>query len=535
MPWPTTPLPAEHDPDRAVVPGLALRLGDLLAGRYRLEGLLACEASAVTLAGRQVHGREPVLVEVLAGYSDADEVEVAARLGQARRAALLHDAHVARVLDIGRTADGMPFVVTTRPAGDTLEDVLERRGRFSVEEAVDVALQISAALAEAHAHGLVHGDVEPRRVIVARAADGHGLHATLLGFGTARPTTSVGEASASTWFGSPSYIAPEHTRGSGVVDARADVWSVAVLVHELVAGAPPFEGESVPSVLVAVAYDAAPLLTDAPYELAVVLARCLAKDPATRVASIEALADQLAPFAGPRGAERAAAVHAAAEGARRRLAREAARHEARGGRRSTPPPAHHERHRAKVLLDGSHEEATSPRAPTTSGGALRDQPTTRSQRIQRVQRRTRFGVLVALAVTALAASSLAVGRRGASAGAGGATEELLRAEVPFAVAPFRPDVEPPPERTVSAAALPDAPPRPARAPERPRGPSFLAPAPRPPPRPSAPPPLVRTPTWPSGPTAMPAPTPPKPLTTRPPTPQAAPAKPGASRLFSERK
>lgn len=410
------------DPRASVVPGLSLRLGDVLAGRYRLEDLVACEASVVTLYGRGLHGREPVVIEVLVGYSESDRANVEERIARARLAANLQGANVARVLDIGKTPDGMPYVVTSRALGPSLEEELRERGRFVIDEAVDLAMQVSAAMAEAHAHGLVHGDLEPRRIVLTTQGDGS-LHATVLGFGVASAISSLGEASASAWFGSPSYIAPEQAR-SEAVDARADIWSVGVLLHELVSGAPPFDGESASAVLVAVAYDAAPLLTDAPYDLARIVARCLAKDPAARPQSMVELATLLAPYAADLGGPRLEGVRASAEAGRRRVARDAARGgaprrpspaamihrapaKAESGTRkvapraSAPPPARHERHLAPVLVD------TAQPFPLVK---KRDQPTLPSERLRaerRIARAKAMAVVVAAAALGVASAAWA--------------------------------------------------------------------------------------------------------------------------------
>ncbi len=578
-----------------VVPGLTLHLGDVLAGRYRIEELVSCEASAVTLHARQVHGREPVTVEVLAGYSEIDHERVEARIVRARVAAHLRSAHVARVLDIGRTPDGMPFVVTTREPGRSIEEELGRRGRFTLEDAVDIAMQLCGALGEAHAHGLVHGDLEPKRVMLTAAPDGS-IHATLLGFGVASAIDSLGEASASAWFGSPSYIAPEQAM-SGHVDARADIWSIGVLLHELVSGAPPFDGESVSAVLVAVAYDAAPLLTDAPYDLAKIVAQCLAKNPSARPESTEALAKMLAPYAGARGRTRLAEVLSTIDAAKTRAQREAAREAARRPirsplavtrevgkeadrarrqpspaamighignatpRGSAPPPARQVKHLAPVLIEGDEGRDTALPLPLVT---RRDQPTTASRRLRSEQRVTKargIAVVVVAAALGCASAAWASGRVGRALGLGGAhvpnavgavraalVEDDAIQRAPLVTTPFRPNdaaIAPRSAATVEASALPDAPA--ASPPPKHTASPATTPSPRPTalvpteraktrklPARSGAEPLVRTPPWPSGPVAAQGPATREPAARAPPS---APREttPPASRLFTDRK
>src|SRR6185436_11474685 len=106
------------------------------------------------------------------------------------------------------------------------------------------------------------------------------------------------------------YLAPEQIRAPETVDARADIWALGVILHEAITGSVPFTADTVSGVLVAICCDKPPLVTDAPYDLARLILRCLDKDPATRPESVEELAHGLAPFAGERGARRAARVTA---------------------------------------------------------------------------------------------------------------------------------------------------------------------------------------------------------------------------------
>jgi serine/threonine protein kinase len=279
-----------------LVPGLAVRAGQTIAGKYRVEELLGSGPSGVVISARNIHLREQVTLKILASYTDGQEDLMARRLAKARLACGLASSHVARLVDIGMTEDGMPYVATEWLEGKTLEAELAERERFEVDEAVRWTLEACEGLAEAHAIGLIHGDLKPQNIFLANEGDARVLK--LLDFGTTSPLDAIGDQSASAFFGSPAYLAPEQIQNPGSVDARADIWALGVLLYNLISGSPPFVADSLSGVIVSVVYDAPALLTDAPYELARLVSRCLQKDPANRPQNVHELAEALAPFAG---------------------------------------------------------------------------------------------------------------------------------------------------------------------------------------------------------------------------------------------
>jgi eukaryotic-like serine/threonine-protein kinase len=238
----------------------------------------------------------------------ANRGDLAARfLREAKAAVAIQSEHVARVLDVGTLPSGAPYMVLELLDGVDLGVEIARLGVIPVEDAVEYILQACEAIAEAHGKGLVHRDIKPSNLFLTRRADGSPL-VKVLDFGIAKAMETADSsphltATGST-IGSPMYMAPEQIRSARTVDARADVWSLGVVLHELIAGRTPFSGETSGAVFAAIAADPpVPLrahLATAPKELERVILRCLEKSPAARTPSVAALADDLAAFAPPR-------------------------------------------------------------------------------------------------------------------------------------------------------------------------------------------------------------------------------------------
>lgn len=435
-----------------LAPGVPVRAGQVISGKYRVEDLLGCSATAIVVTARHVHLRHAVTLKILTAYTDEQLDLVKRQVRKARVASRLRGDHVARIVDIGTTEDGMPFIATERLDGHTLASELESRGgRLPIEEALELGLAICEGLAEAHAVGLVHGDLKTKNLFVANGT------LKILDFGMASPIESSNDASATAWFGKPSYLAPEQIKDPTSVDHRADIWSLGVVLHELISGALPFTADTVSGVLVAVCCDAAPLLSEAPYELARVIHRCLEKDPNDRPASVSELADEIGRFLGEDGKRSSERVRAAL--AKRDYGDEAIDADAS---QSIPPMS---------VPVSSARPSHSP-LPLVTRRHHSDHPTKPSQRVVAERRRSRvrtIAVGTVFAATAIAAAAFitsppAIPRPGVSL----ADEEDLvipserepfevRATIPqteeqHAVASPRdlPSVAPPPPAPVSA-------------------------------------------------------------------------------------
>jgi eukaryotic-like serine/threonine-protein kinase len=284
----------------ASAPGglLGWTLGDgpaTLSGRtishFRIGESLGSGGMGVVYAAEDTRLGRPVALKFLAPELVRDSAAKARFLTEARAASALDHANLCAILDVGESEDGLLFLAMPRYHGESLERRIAR-GPLPVEEALDIAVQAARGLAEAHEHGIIHRDVKPGNLFVTR--DGV---VKILDFGVAKLTGEVGNTNTrlGAILGTPSYMAPEQTRGESV-DARADVWSLGVVLYEMLAGRRPFVGGTGAAVVQAVLHETPEPLTrlrpEVPAELDRIISRMLARDPRRRPAdAAEALTD----------------------------------------------------------------------------------------------------------------------------------------------------------------------------------------------------------------------------------------------------
>jgi serine/threonine protein kinase len=288
------------DPDRDA----PVREGDVLAGRYRVERVLAAGGMGIVVAARHMQLNQRVAVKVLT-HNVGSTQAIARFLTEAKASALLRSEHVVHVSDVGTLESGQPFMVMELLDGDDLSQVLEGEGRLSVEQAVDYLLQACEGLAEAHAARIVHRDLKPGNLFRARRPDGSNIIKVLdFGVSKALSTDVRAEGTVTTTdqvFGSPLYMSPEQMQSASKADERSDIWSLGVLLYELVSHKMPFDAESMAGLAVRIATDPptrlVTVLPSVPLELEGVIFKCLEKDPNNRYANIAEFAADLEPFA----------------------------------------------------------------------------------------------------------------------------------------------------------------------------------------------------------------------------------------------
>jgi serine/threonine-protein kinase len=185
---------------------------------------------------------------VLHAKLQADPTVRARFHAEGRAASLLDHGNLVRVLDFGEEHDGTLWLAMELLEGTELADLLARTHRLRLAHAAELMLQVTAGLAHAHTHHIVHGDVKPSNVILVRRADDDGEereHVKLCDFGIVRGMTGSGAQST---LGTPTYMSPEQCLGEAL-DARSDVYGCGVMFYELITGSPPFSADDTQSLL----------------------------------------------------------------------------------------------------------------------------------------------------------------------------------------------------------------------------------------------------------------------------------------------
>lgn len=283
--------------------------GDVVAGKYQVERVLGAGGMGVVVAAMHQQLHERVAIKFLLAEVAQHPGAVERFQREARAAVRIKSEHVARVFDVDMLEDGVPYMVVEFLEGVDLTHRLEKVGSLPPEEAVEYVLQACEAMAEAHTLGIVHRDLKPSNLFLTRRANGEPL-IKVLDFGISKMAPAPEDAprpsltSTTGVFGSPMYMSPEQARSAKNVDARTDIWSLGVVLYELLSGRAPFEGTMVPEVVAKIAADPPLPLRDSVPDLdprlEQIVLRCLEKSPSHRYQNVAELASDLVPFGGPR-------------------------------------------------------------------------------------------------------------------------------------------------------------------------------------------------------------------------------------------
>ncbi|HEU0031144.1 MAG TPA: serine/threonine-protein kinase [Kofleriaceae bacterium] len=281
--------------------GLA-NVGDVLAGKYRVDRILGIGGMGMVVSATHLELDQQVAIKFMLPAALESPEATSRFMREARAAGRLTSEHVCRVSDVGKFDSGVPYIVMEYLEGYDLGTLLKRKGPLPVCDAVDYILQAAEGMAEAHGHGIVHRDLKPDNLFLANRSDGSQV-IKVLDFGISKASVTGIATKTGDIMGSPAYMAPEQMQSTKDVDARADVWSLGVILYQLISGRMPFIADTLPALCLAVINDAPPSLSsirkDLPDGLAQVVMKCLAKKKGERYDSVLALAQGLAPFGSP--------------------------------------------------------------------------------------------------------------------------------------------------------------------------------------------------------------------------------------------
>ena len=279
--------------------------GDILAEKYEIVSLLGEGGMGTVWRARSIALDADVAIKVL--HCDRADSQAAQRLlREARATARVGHPSIVRAFDFGETEAGEPFLVMELLEGTSLADCLDRRGRMSPIEAVQMLLPIAAGLAAAHARGIVHRDIKPENIIIV--PDGASTFLPkIVDFGIAKLSRRTNQVitQAGMVLGSLEYMSPEQAEGKQEVGEQTDVWALCVVLYELITGHRPFEGESITTMIYALyTLDPTPITSFAVGDDALwaILARGLEKATENRWKTMLDLGTALAVWAVQQGA-----------------------------------------------------------------------------------------------------------------------------------------------------------------------------------------------------------------------------------------
>ena len=270
-------------------------IGRILGGRYSLEEKRGGGGTASVYRGRDSLLNRTIAIKVLNASLTSDDEFVAKFRREAQAAASLTNPHVVGIYDVGEDS-GAYYIVMEYVEGKTLKQHIEDNGTLGESEVVDISMQICEALRHAHRYGVVHRDIKPHNILLTR--DGQ---VKVADFGLARATTTATLTESDSLMGSVHYMSPEQARG-GFTSERSDLYSLGVVMYEMLIGKTPYSGDSMFSVAIKHLQETPtplrehnPALSEA---LAVIVEKAMSKEQAARYQSAQAMLADLAELPG---------------------------------------------------------------------------------------------------------------------------------------------------------------------------------------------------------------------------------------------
>ena len=258
-----------------------IQTGTILGDRYEILEKIGTGGMAEVFKGKDHKLNRYVAVKVLKEEFRDNDGFVKKFKEEAQAAAGLAHPNIVNVYDVG-DENGIYYIVMELVEGITLKSYIERKGRLTIKEATSIAIQVSAGLEVAHNNHIVHRDIKPQNIIISREGK-----VKVTDFGIAKATTS--QTTTSSAMGSVHYASPEQARG-GYVDHRSDIYSLGIVMYEMVTGRVPFDGET--AVTVAVKHLQEQMVPpskycpEIPYSLEQIIKKCTEKSPDRRYQDI---------------------------------------------------------------------------------------------------------------------------------------------------------------------------------------------------------------------------------------------------------
>ena len=270
-------------------------LGETLSNAYRVIRLIGEGAMGGIYEARLIRLDKRVAIKVLARELAVNSEALLRFHREAEITSQLGHPHIISVFDFGTTHHGQPYLVMEYLEGEDLASRLQRKTALSLRATVRIAKQVASALAETHAKGVVHRDLKPANLFITRV-QGEDF-AKVLDFGISKVrAASTALTNASTLMGTPMYMAPEQAKGESELDHLTDQWALACITFEMLAGRPPFLGDTAALLYQVVHQEPARLshfVKELPIEVERVVHRALAKEPSERFPDVTAFARAL--------------------------------------------------------------------------------------------------------------------------------------------------------------------------------------------------------------------------------------------------